>query len=159
IIRDAINKPEIFGVISNNIYSIGLTDKPILLGVGHNIIGECPYPHVTSFEADGIGDGFAYAYGRAPLMTLCHCPYGKCVNCNGKDGLKDESGRVFALRRYKAAHCYWQLLNCVPNYQNKLNTKNIFFDCTSSDCDEILAVLNFEYNGDFTRGNMNKGLK
>lgn len=159
IIRDAINKPEIYGVISNNIYSLGLTDKPILLGVGHNIIGECLYPHVTSFEADGIGNGFAYVFGNAPLMTLCHCPYGKCINCNGKDELQDEGGRVFALRRYKAAHCYWQLLNCVPNYQNKPNTKNMFFDCTSSYCDEILAALNFEYNGNYTRGNMNKGLK
>lgn len=159
IILAAINKPEIYGVISNNIYSLGLTDKPILLGVGHNIIGECPYPHVTSFEADDVGDGFAYVYGNAPVMTLCHCPYGKCVNCDGKDELKDENGRVFALRRYKAEHCYWQLLNCVPNYQNKLNTKNMFFDCTSSDCNEILAALNFSYSGEFTRGNMNKGLK
>lgn len=159
IILGAINKPEIYGVISNNIYSLGLTDKPILLGAGHNIIGECSYPHITSFESDGIGDGFAYVYGYAPVMTLCHCPYGKCVNCNGKDELRDESGRVFTLRRYKAAHCYWQLLNCVPNYQNKLNTENMFFDCTSSDCDEILAALNFHYSGQFTRGNMNKGLK
>lgn len=159
IILAAINKPEIYGVISNNIYSLGLTDKPILLGVGHNIIGECSYPHVTSIEADGIGNGFAYAFGKAPLMTLCHCPHGKCVNCSGKDELRDESGRVFPLRRYKAAHCYWQLLNCVPCYQNKINTKNMFFDCTASDCDEILAALNFEYNGNYTRGNMNKGLK
>lgn len=159
VILDAINKHEICGVISNNIYSLSLTDKPILLGVGHNIIGECQYPHVTSFEADTIGDGFAYVYGHAPVMTLCHCPYGQCVNCDGKDELIDESGRVFPLRRYKAAHCYWQLLNCVPNYQNKLNTKNMFFDCTSSKSDEILAALNFEYNGNYTRGNMNKGLK
>lgn len=159
IILAAINKPEISGVISNNIYSLGLTDKPILLGVGHNIIGDCPYSHVTSFEADGIDNGFVYSYGNAPMMTLCHCPYGKCINCDGKDELRDESGRVFALRRYKAAHCYWQLLNCVPNYQDKLNTNNMFFDCTSSDCDEILAALNFEYGGKFTRGNMNKGLK
>ncbi|MDE6200923.1 MAG: U32 family peptidase [Clostridiales bacterium] len=159
IILAAINNPEIYGVISNNIYSLGLTDKPILLGVGHNIIGECQYPHVTSFEADCIGNGFAYVYGNAPIMTLCHCPYGKCVNCNGKDELKDESGRVFSLRRYKVSHCYWQLLNCVPNYQNKLNTKNMFFDCTTSDCNEILAALNFSYSGELTRGNMNKGLK
>ncbi|MDE5563430.1 MAG: U32 family peptidase [Clostridiales bacterium] len=159
IIVSAINKPEIYGVISNNIYSLGLTDKPILLGVGHNIIGECPYPHITSFEADGICNGFAYVFGNAPIMSLCHCPYGKCVNCDGKDELKDDSGRVFTLRRYKAAHCYWQLLNCVPNYLNKPNTKNMFFDCTSSDSDEMLTALNFKYNGNYTRGNMNKGLK
>lgn len=159
IIINAINKPEIYGVISNNIYSIGLTDKPILLGVGHNIIGECQYPHVTSFEADSICNGFAYMYGYAPVMTLCHCPYGKCVGCDGKDRLQDESGRVFALRRYKEAHCYWQLLNCVPNYQNKLNRRNMFFDCTMSDCNEIITALNFSYSGDFTRGNINKGLK
>ncbi|MDE6293106.1 MAG: U32 family peptidase [Clostridiales bacterium] len=158
IILDAINDPKVYGIISNNLYSLSLTDKPILLGPGHNIIGDCKYPHIASFEADCASNGFMYAYGYAPVMTLCHCPYGKCVNCSGKDELKDESGRTFALRRYKAAHCYWQLLNCVPNYQNKPNT-NMFFDCTTSDCSQILAALSFEYNGNYTRGNMNKGLK
>ncbi|MCH5155519.1 MAG: U32 family peptidase [Clostridiales bacterium] len=159
IILNAINRPEIYGVVSNNIYSIGLTDKPILLGIGHNIIGQCEYSHVTSVEADSIDGGFIYAYGKAPVMTLCHCPYGKCINCSGRDELKDESGRTFILRRYKAVHCYWQLLNCVPNYQNKLKSHNMFFDCTTSSREEILCALNFNYNGDFTRGNMNKGLK
>ncbi|MCH5154524.1 MAG: U32 family peptidase [Clostridiales bacterium] len=159
VVLNAINNPKIFGVVSNNLYSLSLTDKPILLGVGHNIIGHCDYPHVTSVEADCNTNGFAYVFGRAGVMTLCHCPYGKCVNCSGKDELTDENGRRFTLRRYKAAHCYWQLLNCVPNYQSKIKNKNMFFDCTTSSCGEIISALNFEYKGDFTRGNMNKGLK
>ena len=159
IILKAVNNPKVYGVVSNNLYSLSLTDKPILLGTGHNIIGECEYPHVTSIEADSASNGFTYVYGYAPVMTLCHCPYGKCVNCSGKDELIDENGRTFALRRYKAAHCYWQLLNCVPSYQDKPKTTNLFFDCTTSDCNQILAVLRFDYNGNYTRGNMNKVLK
>lgn len=159
IILKAINNPKVYGVVSNNLYALKLTDKPILLGTGHNIIGGCEYPHVTSFEADSAGNGFMYVYGYAPVMTLCHCPYGKCVNCSGKDELKDENGRTFELRRYKAAHCYWQLLNCVPNYQDRSKTNNMFFDCTTADRSQILAALNYEYNGNYTRGNMNKGLK
>lgn len=160
IILKAINRPEIYGVISNNFYSLSLTDKPILLGTGHNIIGECAYPHVTSFEADSNNTGgFTYVFGYAPVMTLCHCPYGKCINCSGHDQLKDENGRVFKLRRVKSAHCYWQLINCVPSYQNKLIQANRFFDCTMCGKQDILSALDFNYNGDFTRGNTNKGLK
>ena len=159
IILKAISKPEIYGVVSNNLYSLSITDKPILLGVGHNIIGDIHYPHITSFEADSVGNGFVYAFGFAPVMTLNHCPYGRCINCSGMDRLKDENGRVFVMRRYKAAHCYWQLLNCVPNYQDKLKTDNLFFDCTTLNQTQILEVLNFNFSGNYTRGNLNKGLK
>lgn len=160
VIKSAIDRDGIYGVISNNLYTVKLTEKPILLGTGHNIIGNFDLPHITSFEADkSDSSAFIYAFGYAPLMTLCHCPYGKCINCSGKDMLKDEGGRTFALRRYKTAHCYWQLLNCVPNYQNKPKAGNLFFDCTACDRGEILDILNFRYSGNFTRGNMNKGLK
>lgn len=159
IIETAISRPEIFGVVSNNIYSLGLTSKPILLGTGHNIIGEFDNPHVTSFEADRFGNGFRYVFGYVPLMTLCHCPYGKCVNCSGNDELIDDSGRKFKLRRYKAAQCYWQLLNCVPTYIDDKNCGDLFFDGTACSRAEIRAALDFDYRGKFTRGNTNKGLK
>mgnify|MGYP006990358574 CR=1 FL=1 len=29
-----------------------MTDKPTILGIGHNIIGDCEYPHIRSIEAD-----------------------------------------------------------------------------------------------------------
>lgn len=159
VVKRAINSKIICGVISNNLYSLKLTDKPILLGTGHNIIGECEYPHITSFEADSLSkNGFLYAFGYAPLMTLCHCIYGKCVNCSGDDSLTDEGGRKFALRRFKSAHCYWQQLNCVPHNLTEYASKNKFFDCTAVKTDDILSVLNGTFRGG-TRGNMNKGLK
>lgn len=162
IIERAIADPHIFGVVSNNYYALKMTNKPILLGTGHNIIGKCDLPHITSFEADTFGNGFAYMFGFAPVMTLCHCPYGKCINCDGKDFLTDEAGRKFALRRYKIAHCYWQLLNCVPINHTvgaKLKTKNRFYDCKWLDSHGIESVLNSEFTGEYTRGNMNKDLK
>ncbi len=163
IIKGAINSDLIYGVISNNLYSLKLTDKPILLGVGHNIIGSSELPHITSYEADKIDyDAFTYVYGKAPVMTLCHCPYGKCINCDGDEVLTDENGRSFRLKRYKIKHCYWQLLNCVPHNlisNGFAEIKNKFFDCTYHNSSEIIDILNGKIKGDFTRGNINKGLK
>lgn len=162
IIKSAVERDGIYGIISNNLYSLGITDKPVLLGTGHNIIGNTDAPHIVSFEADTLTDnGFAYVFGYAPIMTLCHCPYGKCVKCSGNDILRDESGRQFAMRRFNTGHCYWQLLNCVPNYNRELrgSVKNLFFDCTGLKKADILKVVSFEYAGEYTRGNLNKGLK
>ncbi len=159
ILVNAVNRPEIYGVVSNNLYTLGLTEKPILFGVGHNLIGQTDLPHVTSFEADCLDNGFAYVFGYAPVMTLCHCPYGKCINCSGHDELKDENGRVFKLRRVKEAHCYWQLLNCVPHFLPVDNVQNRFYDCTVIGKKQIAEVLNGRFDSNFTRGNINKGLK
>lgn len=159
ILERAVNNNGIYGVISNNIYTLNLTDKPVLLGTGHNIIGDCELPHIRSFESDNLNSGFAYVFGYAPMMTLCHCPYGKCIKCTGKDELIDENGRKFALRRYRAANCYWQLLNCVPHYLPDVRNENKFFDCTVSTAKTIKSVLNSEYSGNYTRGNIRKGLK
>ncbi len=166
ILRRAVDSENIFGVISNNYYTLKFTDKPILLGTGHNIIGSCERTHIRSFEADdagGDGNSFMYCYGYAPVMTLCHCIYGKCVNCRGDDVLTDESGRNFALKRYRVAHCYWELNNCVPHNFTDIMTaksaKNLYYDCCGMNTDGILRVLNGEYSGKFTRGNTNKGLK
>ena len=159
VLVEAIKNPNVFGVISNNYYTLKLTDKPVLLGTGHNLIGKFDYPHITSFEADELGDGFVYMFGYAPVMTLCHCPHRKCINCSGRSELSDEQGRRFTLRRIKISHCYNQLLNCVPIVLENKGYKNMFFDCTECDKNEIKRILNFEYTGKFTRGNFNKGLK
>lgn len=164
IIEKAINRSEICAVISNNVYTFNLTDKPILLGTGHNVIGNCKFSHIRSYESDDVsGDNnFVYVYGNAPVMTLCHCPYGKCINCNGNDVLIDENGRNFTMRRYKVDHCYWQILNCVPHnlmVNRKTDYRNKFYDCTGLSSNEILQVLNDKFTNDFTRGNINKGLK
>ncbi|MCX4312268.1 MAG: U32 family peptidase [Clostridia bacterium] len=164
VILSAIARDGIYGVISNNMYTLNITDKPVLLGIGHNIIGHCDLPHIRSYEADSLPqntDGvFIYAFGYAPLMTLCHCPYGKCVNCSGRDMLTDEAGRKFALRKYSAAHCYWQLLNCVPHSLQKKAGANIFLDCTELNAAQTeQVVLLGEYDGQYTVGNVNKGLK
>ncbi len=164
IISKAISLDGISGIVSNNYYTLKLTDKPIIFGPGHNIIGDADIPHIKSYESDDASSGFIYVYGYAPLMTLCHCPYGKCVNCDGSDVLKDERGREFKLRRYTVGqHCYWQLLNCVPHDLTACigsgNTDR-FYDCTELSKQDILRVLDGEHPSDlYTRGNMNKDLK
>lgn len=165
IIRAAIARKGICGVISNNLYSLGgITDKPILLGTGHNIIGNTDLLHVRSFEADETSDdSWTYVFGYAPVMTLCHCPYDSCIKCAGDETLTDERGRVFTYRRYKLAHCYRQLLNCVPHnliVNSSVDHKNKFYDCTTMSAHEIVDILDGRFpKGEFTRGNMNKGLK
>lgn len=164
IIKSAVARKQIFGVISNNLYSLGITDKPVLLGTGHNIIGKTDLPHIRSFEADETADDcWTYAFGYAPVMTLCHCPYDKCVGCKDNETLTDENGRVFAYRRYKLSACYRQLLNCVPHNlltNARADCKNKFYDCTTLSAREIGDVLRGRfYDGEFTRGNINKGLK
>lgn len=162
VIARALSRNGIYGAVSNNLYGIKLTDKPILLGTGHNIIGDTDLPHIRSFEADSLSKSdFIYAFGYAPVMTLCHCPYGKCVNCSGSDILIDEKNRKFALRRYRLAHCYYQLLNCVPHdLRDMTKYPNRFYDCTSYSARDIAKILNGEnVVSEFTRGNINKGLK
>lgn len=159
ILKKAVERSRIAAVISNNLYTLSLTDKPVLLGTGHNIIGKCEYPHITSFESDEYDGGFVYAFGHAPVMTMCHCPYGKCINCSGSDELTDEQGRRFALRRRRIKHCYWQLLNCVPHLVNTDKITNKFYDCTTCGPSDIEHIIDNTYKGAFTRGNLNKGLK
>lgn len=164
IVKRAAARNGIYGVISNNLYTFGITDKPILLGTGHNIVGATDFPHIRSFESDETDDrNWTYVYGYAPVMTLCHCPYDKCVSCKGNETLTDESGRVFTYRRYKLAKCYRQLLNCVPHnllVNTKSNIQNKFYDCTTLSAREICDILCGRFpKGEFTRGNINKGLK
>lgn len=164
IISRAVNRKDIFGVISNNLYSLRLTDKPILLGPGHNIIGSFDKAHVRSFETDSLGGkkSWVYAFGYAPLMTLCHCPYKSCIDCKGNERLIDGNGREFKLRRYKLAHCYRQLLNCVPLYLPNVNKPayNKFYDCTELSATEIEKLFDGSLRVEaYTRGNINRGLK
>lgn len=162
IIARAIDKKGIYGIISNNLYTLSVSDKPILLGPMHNIISKSDLPHIRSFEADENTGGFEYAFGYAPVMTLCHCPYGHCVDCDGDDELIDESGRRFKMRRYKLAHCYWQLLNCVPHdlsKQKNNGSKDKFYDCTTLCATEIVKAVQGDYSSQYTLGNINKGLK
>lgn len=158
VIQTAIDDSRIFGVVSNNLYTLDMTDKPILLGIGHNIVGKCDMPHITSVEADTLGNGFVYAYGYAPLMTLCHCPYNKCVHCNGVASISDGE-RTYRLRKYFEAHCYWQLLNCHPHFLTDSVTDNRVIDGTLCSRAQILSALCGKTDGQFTRGNLNKGLK
>lgn len=160
IIKSAISRHGISGVISNNLYTLGITNKPILLGTGHNIIGKCDMPHIASFEADCV-NGFAYVYGYAPVMTLCHCPYEKCVKCDGHAALFDEQNRKFVLRRYKLSHCYWQMLNCYPHNLTDSAEKypDRVYDCKNMDAERIRRVLDGKISGEYTRGNIGKGLK
>ncbi|MBO5239938.1 MAG: U32 family peptidase [Clostridia bacterium] len=65
-----------------------------------------------------IGENaFALSSGNIKLMDLCYCPFGKtCASCDQKAvyALTDENGRIFPVRRYRAANgnCRFEVYNC-----------------------------------------------
>ena len=64
------------------------------------------------------GETGLYAYGRAQLMQLWHCPYrreGGCSDCEALGGgcLRDEAGRAFSLDPMRMQHgCLTRVRNC-----------------------------------------------
>ncbi|MDR0426597.1 MAG: U32 family peptidase [Clostridiales bacterium] len=122
VMRKHIGDGRIKNVIADNIGAVELfRNKNILLGPFMNVIRPLfPAQKILSVEFDGRdpGDGYVYAFGRFPIMTLCHCPQksaGKrCGACGDPPPLCDERGNTFPIKKYKLAYCYHQLLNCLP---------------------------------------------
>lgn len=125
VARAAVGR-EFDGFVVNNIGELELCrGKNVLLGPFMNILDPfVPAAKVMSPEFDGAdcGNGYIYAFGKLPIMTFAHCPImtvsgGKCRGCGDsrpKMKLAEPNGTEFDLRFYKVAHCYAQLLNCVP---------------------------------------------
>ncbi len=62
---------------------------------------------------------FALTLGSVKVMDLCYCPFERtCSLCDMREKycLRDEDGRKFPLRRYRAAEdgCRFEVYNCAP---------------------------------------------
>lgn len=107
-----------YGFEANNLYSLSICDGKFLIGPMMNMLNDViNLPKIYSFECDFSGrNGYVYAQGNVPLMTLCNCPkkefFDGCVHCEGYSGFISDGTRNFPLRRYKVAYCYCQILNC-----------------------------------------------
>ncbi|MFR5062375.1 MAG: peptidase U32 family protein [Christensenellales bacterium] len=172
IIKKIISDKAIEDLLVNNLGHLELVgDKKFILGPLFNMINPSfPLNKITSPEYDGKNyeNGYAYAFGKFPLMTFAHCPIknlnGGCDKCRETpEELHDEYGNKFLIRRYKVKYCYAQLLNCVPInvlYDcAKLNINRKFIDligCTKKETDQAVAGLSKTFNcgktGNFTRG-------
>lgn len=164
VIDEAVSSPNVYGVVANNMYALKY-DKPMLLGIGMNIVNDCKIPHILSVEADKMHENeneWVYSFGYAPVMTLCHCFYDKCVNCKSAY-LKDERKNSYRIVRHRVSDCYNTMLNCVPTSLFSRGVKNAVIDCRGFDPLEISRVLDCADNKvdypNSTRGNHNKSLK
>ena len=76
-------------------------------------------PELTLREIDNIGDknGFVYAYGILPVMTLCHCPVQVSTGCNcnncaySGDFYYRDKKASYLVKRTKIKRCYFELHN------------------------------------------------
>lgn len=98
-------------------------------------------------DLSGLPGTGVYAYGRAQLMQLWHCPQkaaqGSCACCGQENGtLTDEAGRVFSLDRIDAAGdgqtkcCLTRVRNC--------DTMDILDSIGENPQPEILALEFFD---------------
>ena len=166
------------GYVANNIYALEMCkDAPVLLGMGMNSISSLlEVPKIMSPEAVDITQNAAiYAFGRATLMNLTHCPKKQlgfscrnCSQCTNELEMRDEMKNDFLLRRHSAHYCYWELLNGkITNLFPKLGRrkhKRVIVDARNIDLDLALNALNYNYDLTFdersqTYGRFGKGVK
>ncbi len=174
ILEEIVKSNLVSGYVANNVYALEMCrDYPILLGTGMNVLSSMNCPKIMSVEAaDTDGDAAIYAFGRATLMNLTHCPRKQlgfdCSNCGkcGQMTLTDERGNKFILRRHRLHYCYYELLNSKIHYLlPKLNTKRhkrIYFDLRDIDEGYALRALSGELAFDErinTYGRLGKGVK
>lgn len=164
------------GYVANNIYALEMCENErVLLGMGMNCLSGEEDPHIMSIEAAYSDKGAAiYAYGRAVLMNLTHCPLRQlkytCSNCSsaGKPVLTDEMSNKMPLRRRREHYCYWELLNgkvqnLLPKLDRHKDTR-IVIDSRDVPIERVRAALERMYDLDFdqaheTYGRYGKGVK
>ncbi len=145
--------PAIKRVVANNAYAISLfCEKEIVLGAFFNVIDDSyPAQFILSPEGGISRNGFTYAYGHFPFMTLCHCPKknlsGNCNSCKGYDSipLSDEQGRSFTFKRHKILSCYAHLINEAPIDLSAHHAKRAiakpFLDLCGKSKEEALQIV------------------
>ncbi len=106
---------------------------------------------------------FALSSGGIKLMDLCYCPFGKtCAACDRKETyrLTDEGGRVFPVRRYRAAdgNCRFEVYNCASLAGVGVKGAGRLFDLTlEEDRAEIVRQKDGEEEGQKRLGNRTSG--
>ena len=114
---------------------------------------------------------FLYAFGKLPLMTFAHCTNnnGKynCKNCNNNENIRFADKKYqFNIIRTKINNCYFTLYNSfttnIVDFCTKNNT-NIYLDMVQYTKDINIIFDNIIYNkkfdGNFTLGHLNRGVK
>ncbi len=115
------------------------------------------------------GDFTVLNASELQIMDLIYCPFNRdCKNCRFTENsyLKDESGRVFKVFRYKLKDCRFKVFNMAEIYHKGLNKFNTLFDLTNYSTQFIDEFFKLSSNEDrvglynnLTVGNYIKGIK
>ncbi len=150
------------GVYADGVYGIELAKrlgKCLFAGTGFNVtnsadVALCGAKYIalskelTAKEAEEISaeNTFYLTAGAIKLMDLVYCPFRRnCQSCDKKEWytLTDEAGRKFAVRRYEASTCRFELFNC-DDLVCENNFTGQLFDCTKGKAPETLAAKDAE---------------
>ena len=134
LVEDVLQKckDKIDGLICENYYTVYLAKKyglKSIAGIRLNVynagfekvagVDNVIYsPELTLREIDDINsDGYVYAYGILPVMTLCHCPVQISAGCDcgsckySGDFYYSDKKADYLVKRTKIMHCYFELHN------------------------------------------------
>lgn len=125
-------KSKIKGLVCENYHAVGLARKyglEAIAGIRLNVynsgfgrvsgVNSVIYsPELTLSEIRDVGgDGFVYAYGYLPVMTLCHCPVQvstgcTCATCAYRgDFYYHDKKADYLIKRIRIKRCYFELFN------------------------------------------------
>ena len=167
------------GLYGNNVFLNEVAQKfnlPVFKGHGFNVtnnlskrLGESEKvtlsPELSQVELDVLDtDGYVYALGYLPLMTLAHCPAKSngfdCSNCpfdkRGEVSYSDKM-KKFYLKRVRVDRCYFELYSDKPILNTDKN-HNILLDLRRFSPDEVEKVLKKGYNGSVNNKYCTKGV-
>ena len=119
-------------------------------------------PELTLSEIRDIGtDGFVYAYGYLPVMTLCHCPVQvstgcTCANCAyiGDFCYRDKKAD-YLIKRIRIKRCYFELFNpSVVDISSKADKirYNLYINMVNCNRDPVQVVDSVTIGGQSVKG-------
>lgn len=107
-------------------------------------------PELTLAEIRDTGaDGFVYAYGLLPVMTLCHCPVQvstgcTCANCAYRgDFCYHDKKADYLIKRIRIKRCYFELFNpSVVDISSKADKirYNLYINMVNCNRDPVAVV-------------------
>ncbi len=119
-------------------------------------------PELTLSEIRDAGaDGFVYAYGILPVMTLCHCPVQvstgcTCANCAYRgDFYYHDKKADYLIKRIRIKRCYFELFNpSIVDISSKADKirYNLYINMVNCNRDPLQVVDSVTSGGQSVKG-------
>lgn len=169
-----INNNEMIGIFANNYYALELAHEyslPVIIGFNMNLANDYAVNvlraknYCMSIELNKeefLDNGYAYSYGKFPVMTLLHCPYknvykNDCSACKfDKMSFSNDKGNFF-VGRERNAECVFTVYNTACHNLINEDIQKKYIDLTTSDySNEVLSSL--ASGTEYKEANTTKGL-